>query len=387
MAMPWKECHHVMERSVFIKKLLNGDKMSDLCREFGVSRKTGYKFLERYQKLGEVGLMDLSRRPDRIARATSPITLQLILEARRAHPTWGAAKIGEVLRRKNPNLRIPVRSTIHEILDKHGFVKKRGRARHKACPTELRQASQPNDLWCADFKGQFRLGNSVYCYPLTITDQVSRKLLCCEALESNREVETLQGFEMTFREHGLPSAMRTDNGTPFSSRSLLGLSRLAIWWLKLGIEIERIKPGHPEQNGRHERMHRTLKEDTTRPARNNLLQQQEAFDEFMETFNAQRPHEALEMRTPDSVYVPSARKYPDPVPEPEYPLHDRSCYVCRSGAVYMGRHGHFPLTPLLGGERVGLREVEEKLWLVSFAGLDLGHYDEREGCFVRASLS
>lgn len=384
--MPWKESHRAMERVLFISRLQDGEKMVDLCREFGISRKTGYKFLERFEKFGEIGLFDQSRRPLKLARSTTLEIENMILQLRHEHPTWGAAKIREVLGRKNPGRHLPARSTVHEILLRNGLIKDKKRLRrYKSCPTNLRQSKVANDLWCADFKGQFRLGNRSYCYPLTITDHASRYLICCEGLENTCSEESRMVFEIAFKEHGLPMAIRTDNGNPFSTRGLLGLSRLAIWWLKLGIEVERIEPGKPQQNGRHERMHLTLKQETTRPAAQNFLQQQERFDLFKHTFNHERPHEALKMATPASQYQVSTRKYPSHDLEPDYPQHDHSCYVNRSGKVYLPGHGDFNLSTILAGEMVGLLQVDDQLWQVDFTSVTLGHFDAEEGVFYVAN--
>lgn len=387
--MPWKVSHIVMERTVFISRLQAGEKMVDLCQEYGISRKTGYKFLERFEKNGMAGLYDQSRRPSRLARSTPQEVEALILELRHERPTWGAAKIREMLARKHPGLRLPVRSTVHEILDRNGLIKhKRRQAKGKMYPSVgLRDAKSPNELWCADFKGQFRLGNNVYCYPLTITDYASRYLIACEGLENTRTDGAKEAFEIAFKEHGLPIAIRSDNGSPFSTRGLLGLSQLSIWWLKLGIEHERITPGKPQQNGRHERMHRTLKQETTKPIGKNFLQQQERFDLFMHDFNNERPHEGLSMATPASKYKESDRSFPKYLPEPEYPDCDHTCYVNRSGRVYLPRHGDFNLTLILAGETVGMKQVDEKLWDVMFMDLQLGHYDEQEGVFHVANSS
>lgn len=380
--MPWKESGLMVQRANFVSRLEAGERMIDLCAEYGISRKTGYKLLERFKRYGELGFLDRSRRPEKLARLTATEVERSIVSLRREHPTWGAAKLREILLKRCPHLRIPVRSTIHEILDRNGLVEKRKRGRGKACPTDLRKADNPNDLWCADFKGQFRLGDRSYCYPLTISDQVSRYLLCCEGMSRISEDSAQDAFEIIFREYGLPRAIRTDNGVPFSSRGLMGLSKLSVWWLRLGIELERIQPGHPEQNGRHERMHLTLKQDTTRPPGNNLLQQQERFDCFTEIYNHERPHEALEMKSPSAVYKKSMRPFPEALEEPDYPEHDLVCYVNQSGSVYPRGMRNFSLSSVLVGQKVGFKQVEEKLWQVSFMNIDLGYYDQKEEHFT-----
>ncbi len=299
------------ERLRFVAKLLDGESMSGLCREFGISRKTGYKIFNRYKESGLEALSDRCRRPVRYANQLPPQIEALIVSCKREKPHWGARKIRELLvRRLDQDLRIPAKSTIHAVLHRHDLVKGVGRHRHRATGTPLSAGAAPNDLWCADFKGEFKLGNGRYCYPLTVTDHASRFLLMCEALESTREDTAITAFEQLFRERGLPAAIRSDNGVPFASpNALFNLSKLAVWWLRLGIDIERIKPGHPQQNGRHERMHLTLKKEATRPPGVNSLQQQARFDQFVSEFNLERPHEALAMQTPAQAYCGSPRPY------------------------------------------------------------------------------
>jgi len=280
------------ERLRFVARVLEGEQMAALCREFGISRKTGYKIFSRYQECGIEGLVDRTRRPVRFGNQLPFQVEQEIVNLKKEKPSFGARKIRELLRRKYPDIPLPAKSTVHAVLDRNGLVKKkRLRARNKATGTALSKAVHPNDLWCADYKGQFQLGNKRYCYPLTITDNATRFLLACESLESTKEKYAFTTFERVFREFGLPLAIKTDNGVPFASpNSLFNLSRLSVWWLRLGIGIERIQPGNPQQNGRHERMHLTLKKEATRPAGANHLQQQGKFDDFIEEFNNERPH-------------------------------------------------------------------------------------------------
>ncbi len=292
--MPWQECNLMDERLRFVARLLDGDKMAAVCRDFGISRKTGYKILNRYKEVGIQGLEDKARRPYRHANKLPFQIEKTIVRIKQEHPTWGAPKIRDKLIKIYPVFKPPAKSTVHAVLDRHGLVKRRKRRRYKAQGTALCEAQSPNALWCADYKGQFKLGNKKYCYPLTITDQRSRYLLACESLESVKEVGAFPIFERVFKEFGLPATIRTDNGVPFSSpQALFGLSRLSVWWLRLGIGIERIKPGHPQQNGRHERMHLTLKKEATKPPSYNFLQQQSRFDSFIEGYNNDRPHQAL----------------------------------------------------------------------------------------------
>jgi putative transposase len=229
-------------------------------------------------------------------------------------------------------------------------------------------------LWCTDFKGEFMLADRRYCYPLTVTDFHSRFLLCCEGLESTREAMAMTVFERLFREYGLPQRIRSDNGVPFASaHALHGLSRLAVWWLRLGIEIERIKPGNPQQNGRHERMHRTLKQATTRPPAINMLQQQDKFEDFIREYNYERPHEALEMKTPSALYEPSIRPY-EGLPPVEYPFNDRVITVTECGRICLERR-KISLSTVLAGQNVGIKQVDDQIWQVSFMGYDLGFFD------------
>jgi transposase InsO family protein len=358
--------------------LLDGENMSRVCREFGISRPTGYKIFNRYKDIGYRGLLDRSRRPYRHANQI-PFQLEsAIVRLRTEHPSWGAAKIREKLVRAFPMVPAPAKSTVHAVLDRNGLVVPRKRRRYKAQGTSLTDPSSPNQLWCTDFKGEFMLGNRKYCYPLTITDYSSRYLLACESLESIKSTFAFNVFERVFKDFGLPSAIRTDNGVPFASpNALFGLSKLAVWWLRLGIQIERIKPGHPQQNGRHERMHLTLKKEATKPASFNFLQQQSRFDKFIEVYNSQRPHQAIGMHYPAELYTPSARPYRDPEP-PQYPFHDRTVCVTRCGRICIGKR-KINLSQVFSGQLVGIREVDEKIWLVSFLDFDLGYFDEAEG--------
>jgi transposase InsO family protein len=372
--MPWKESSVMDERLRFVARLLEGEAMSHLCREFGISRKTGYKIFDRYKDHGLEGLSDRSRRPVRYANQLPHQLETAIVRAKQEKPHWGARKIRELLvRRLAGDVRVPAKSTIHAVLDRHGLVKPAIRRRH-ATGTPLSSGEAPNDLWCADYKGEFRLGNKSYCYPLTVTDHASRYLLLCEALLSTREALAFTAFERLFDEHGLPAAIRSDNGVPFASaNALFNLSRLAVWWLRLGIQIERIKPGRPQQNGRHERMHLTLKKETTRPPGINSLQQQAKFDAFLQEFNTERPHEALAMKCPAEIYKPSTRAYRG-LPELSYPFHDREILVTACGRICLHRK-KINFSTVFAGQTVGIKEVDDAIWLVSFMHYDLGYFD------------
>ena len=375
--MPWQECQKMDERLRFIARLLEGEKMAALCREFDISRQTGHKFYKRYKDLGLEGLTDRSRRPYRQANRLPERVESLIVRLRREHPSWGAPKIREKVKRLGLGISLPAISTVHAVLDRHGLVS-RGRRRHhyKAEGTRLSRPDRPNDLWCADYKGEFMLADHRYCYPLTITDFSSRYLLCCEGLQSTREQFAFSLFERTFKEYGLPCVIRSDNGVPFASNStFFGLSKLSVWWLRLGIAIERIKPAHPEQNGRHERMHLTLKKEATKPAGKNFLQQQARFDAFTRVYNHERPHQALNMRYPAELYSPSARAYTG-LPALEYPFHDRTVIVTQCGRLCFGRR-KINLSQVFAGQAVGVREVADHIWLISFMHYDLGFFDDQ----------
>jgi putative transposase len=363
------------ERLRFVARLLEGEKMAPLCAEIGISRKTGYKIFERYKDCGVAAFTDRSRRPYRQANRLPPQVEAVIVRLKREYPGWGAPKIREKLRRQSNAPHLPAISTVHAVLDRHGLVKRRRRRRPRANGTQLSRPTESNALWCADYKGEFMLGDRRYCYPLTITDFASRYLLTCEALSTTQEKFAFTVFERTFKEFGLPHAIRTDNGVPFASaHALYGLSKLAVWWLRLGIEIERIKPGHPEQNGRHERMHLTLKKEATKPAAANVLQQQARFDAFIEQYNRDRPHQGLGMKVPADVYARSARVYRG-LEALTYPFHDATFTVTQCGRICF-KARKVNLSHVFAGQNVGVTQVGERVWLVTFMRYDLGYFDD-----------
>jgi putative transposase len=373
--MPWKVCSVMDEKMRFIARLIEGEQMAELCREFGISRPTGYKIWDRYKESGLEGLPSQSRRPFKQANQLPMQIEKLIVQIKDKKPNWGARKVREQLRRKYPNIKLPANSTVHAVLARNDLVTVRKQRRYKAEGTGLSYTNDPNDLWCADYKGEFMLGNQIYCYPLTITDFSSRYLIACEALETTKETFAFTTFERVFKEFGLPKAIRTDNGNPFSNvQAMFGLSRLSVWWLRLGIRLERTAPGCPQENGRHERMHLTLKKETTKPAGQNVLQQQEKFDSFVEEFNQERPHEGLLMKTPAEVYKPSERIYSG-LPDVEYPMHDRTVVVTNCGRICVNRR-KINFSRALAGHPVGVRQVDDRIWLVSFMDYDLGYFDE-----------
>ena len=370
--MPWKASSPMSLRREFLNRLQDGERMTDLCAEYGISRKTGHALSKRYVLLGETAFYDQSRAPHRSPHRTSSEVAERLVRARRKHPTWGPKKLRAWLSRVEPSVRWPAPSTIGDVLRRRGLVEPR-RRRQAYSPFDgaLTQASEANDVWCADFKGQFRLGSGEHCYPLTVTDRASRYVLACDGFNGIDTNDVIESFFTVFREHGLPRVIRTDNGVPFASKGIAGLSRLAVTWLRLGISPERIEPAHPEQNGQHERMHRVLKQETTRPAATNLLTQQERFDRFVREYNEVRPHEALEMKTPSELFARSTRPMPLVVPDPTYPLHDDVLRVHASGRISMLRTPVF-VGSALADQLVGVRELDERSWLVSFASVDLG---------------
>ena len=365
------------ERLRFVARLLEGEKMAPLCAEFGISRKTGYKIFDRYKDCGLEALTDRSRRPYRQANRLPAPVEATIVRLKREYPGWGAPKIREKLRQQVPDLpHCPAISTVHAVLDRHGLVKRRRRRLHAAAATFLSRPTDPNALWCADYKGEFMLGNRRYCYPLTITDFASRYLLACDALSTTQTTFAFAVFERAFKEFGLPLAIRTDNGVPFAApTALYRLSKLEVWWLRLGIHIERIAPGHPQQNGRHERMHLTLKRAATKPAAANVLQQQARFDAFIDEYNHERPHQALEMKVPADVYVRSSRVYRG-LDELTYPFHDTTITVTHCGRIcFKGQKVN--LSHAFAGQNVGVTQVGDRIWLVTFMQYDLGYFDDQ----------
>lgn len=374
--MPWKETSVMDERMKFIGRLLYGEKMSPLCREFGISRMTGHKIWKRYQDQGASGLPNRSRAPHSHPNQIPFEIEQAIVRLKKEKTKWGAPKIRELLSRRYTNIKLPSISTVHCVLDRHDLVKKKKRRKKfSSIAGYLSTPKQANDLWCTDFKGQFIMGNQKHCFPLTITDQVSRFLIGCEALSSTAENPCYSVFEQTFKEYGLPAAIRNDNGVPFASgNSLWGLTKLSVWWIRLGIKIERIAPGNPQQNGRHERMHRTLKLEATKPAGANLLQQQEKFYGFTQEYNYERPHQALGMKCPGEVYEKSSRRYAG-LSDLTYPGFDRTILITNCGRLCIN-HSKIHISRAFANQPVGLDEVEDNIWQVNFMDYELGYFDE-----------
>jgi putative transposase len=349
--------------------------ITELAARYGVSRKTTYKWVRRFEVLGRDGLADHSRRPLSSPNKTSESITEAILLLRKRHPLWGAKKLLWVLEQRHPDIEWPARSTVCDMLKRNDMiVDKRRRTYPGHAGRPMTPMDSPNEIWCADFKGQFKTKDGIYCYPLTITDGFSRYLLGCKGLDSTAHEGAEPVFTRAFREFGLPLVIRTDNGVPFATSALSRLSRMSVWWIRLGIYPELIEPGHPEQNGRHERMHRTLKQHTVKPPSSSLRAQQRRFDDFRIEYNELRPHEALDGTTPASVYISSTRKMPSRLPEVEYPSHFELRLVSNNGGIRFNSRW-VNISHVLKHQYVGLEEVGDGIWDVHFAALRLGQFN------------
>jgi putative transposase len=375
--MPWKATRPMDLRMEFVATARGGHlTMAAACRRFGVSRRTGYKWLGRFEESGSQGLGDRSRAPKTHPHAVSTETAELLLEARRAHRHWGARTILDFVARRGIK-GLPAASTVSELFKRHGLIKSgtpRSRQLHGEAPEP--DFSGPNRTWCADFKGQFQLGDRSWCFPLTISDGFSRYLLCCKGLPDTKGNPVQRAFEHCFRENGLPDAILTDNGKPFASHAVGGLSRLSVWWTKLGIRLHRIVPGRPQQNGRHERMHRTLKQETADSPAASLRGEQPLLDKFRQEYNCDRPHRALGGRSPIHVYCRSTRQLPSRIEPPSYPGHQAVRSVRTDGSICF-RGDSFFLSEALVGEQVGLQEFDDDRFLLRFGPLELATLDCR----------
>lgn len=376
--MPWEEMSAVDGRVQLVARFLEGaETVSELSRRFGVSRKTAYKWIGRFSIEGAAGLEDRSRAPRSNCRSPSDRVVAAIVAARLEHPTWGPRKLRTWLLRRSPRLQLPAPSTIGAVLQRCGLAMSRKR-RRRVPPYDRPFAAcdGPNAVWCADFKGHFEMRNRVRCHPLTVSDAYSRYLFACKGLTRPTLDKSRKVFEQIFREYGLPAAIRTDNGLPFVGRGPGGLSRLSVWWVRLGIVPERIAPGRPDQNGRHERMHRTLKEATASPAKANLYRQQQAFDAFRTEFNHERPHEALGDATPATLYKPSGRRMPRRLPPITYPPDTLVKRVYPGGRIRW--HGQLIfISNVLERQNIGLLQQEDDCQDVYFGPIYLGRLDER----------
>jgi transposase InsO family protein len=371
------ETNVMKERLAFVHDLVSGHwSMTELCERYGVTRPTGYKWLARHQTDGGAGLADRSRAPQRCPHRTSAALEDLIIAARLEYG-WGAKKLLRVLRTRHPSRAWPARSTVNAILERHTLLHKNRRRRKWAHPGAIPIVTlRPNQVWPADFKGQFRTGDGQYCYPLTVTDHFSRRVLVCHGLRSVKTEGVKPVFRALFREVGLPHAIRTDNGAPFASTGIHGLAALNVWWMQLGIVHQRITPASPQENGTHERMHRELKRETARPAAGSLRAQQCRFDAFRHRYNNERPHEALGDRTPSTLWRPSSRSYPEHRTHPHYPSHMEIRRVSTAGTFRLLSRQPF-LSHALGGEDIALEEVGDGIWNIVYYSTLLGKIDER----------
>lgn len=380
--MPWKEAGPMLERSRFINDYLSGFfTITELAIRYGVSRRTLHKWLARHDVAGLNGLVDRSRAPQHSPQRTAEHLIAKIVAFRKRFPFMGPRKIVVRLAELHPEIEWPAASTVGDILTRAELVQRRRRRNPPAHPLRGRTTpTGPNDLMTIDYKGQFLLRNHRYCYPLTIVDHVTRFILACDAFASTQQGHTQRAFERVFRTYGLPRAILSDNGSPFGSPGLGRLSRLSLWWIRLGISLERIVPGHPEQNGAHERMHRTLKAETTRPPESTLSQQQRRFDRFVHDYNYERPHEALQQKRPASLYVASPRPYPESLPPIHYPGHLEIRKVDDRGMIRWKNEKLF-LSHTLNGEMVGLEEIDDGSWSLFYGSTLLARFDERERKF------
>lgn len=376
--MPWNETTPMDQRTQFVADYLrNRFTMSELCIRYSVSRKTGYKWIDRYLRYGPVGLEPRSRRPNSHPREIEAKVVNALLQMRHKHPKWGAKKLLVKVAERRPEWTMPACSTVCDILSRNGLVTHRPRRRaigHPGKPGSV--IAQPNEVWSADFKGQFKTRDGQYCYPLTVSDHYSRYLLCCQSLDSTAVEGSKRVFTRVFKEYGLPWRIRSDNGVPFATSTLGRLSKLSAWWVRLGVLPDLIEPGKPQQNGRHERMHRTLKDETTKPAAANSRTQQRKFNAFQREYNEDRPHEALDMNTPAQLYHASAREMPNKLPELEYPDRFEVRYVSANGGMRWDKQW-VNVTSALIGEYIGLEEVGDGLWDVYFGVLKIGRLHER----------
>jgi putative transposase len=376
--MPWRLVDPMTERLRFLTDVRRHiASFTELCARYAVSRKTGYKWLHRAERDGTATLAEASRRPHRSPSATPAAIVAAVLAARHWHPTWGPRKLLKLLQRRAPRQAWPARSTVADLLRRNGLVEPRRRRRYPGHPGRpLTPMTAPNGIWTADFKGQFKTGDGIYCYPLTVQDGFSRYLLACRGLSGTTYAESRPVFERLFREYGLPDVLRTDNGVPFATGALGRLSQLSVWWVRLGIVPELIEPGRPQQNGRHERMHRTLKRATARPPAASRGRQQRCFDAFRREYNELRPHEALADATPASIYRPSSRPYPVRLPPLEYPAHFEVRRVSRNGGIRWHKQW-VNVSHVLGEQSVGFTEVDDGEWDLYFGPLRLGRFHER----------
>jgi transposase InsO family protein len=373
------ETDPMTERKRFISDYLSRlYSVVELCERYRISRKTGHKWISRFKRQGQPGLADHSRAAHSCPHRTQPAVVELLVATRRAHPAWGPEKIISWLAPRHPGTAWPAPSTVSALFLKLGLVRPYRRRRHHKHPGVSPLVTRaPNDIWTVDFKGHFRTRDGVYCYPLTVVDQHSRRILACVGLLRPDARSARPVFEMLFRRFGLPLAIRSDNGSPFASNGIHGFTALNVWWMSLGITHQRIHPASPQENGAHERMHRTLKQAVCRPPHANLTAQQRAFDAFVTEFNEDRPHAALDGATPASLYKPSPRKYSGTAPAQRYPEHFEVKRVNHGGYIRLKGEIIFLATPLVN-YRVGLEEVEDGVWSIFFNNFLIARISEED---------
>jgi putative transposase len=366
------------QRQHFYRDYASGQwSMSELCDRYQISGPTGYKWIDRIETEGLKAVDDRSRAPNRHPNRTPEHVEREILILREKYG-WGATKLRQILKRRHPGRSLPARSTVNALLDQHGMLRKSRRKQSWKHPGAVRlETTGPNEIWPADFKGQFKTGDRKYCFPLTVTDHYSRMLLLCKALPSVRTDGAKPAFRALFRKHGLPDAIRTDNGAPFASRGIHGLCELNVWWIKLGIVHQRIRPSSPQQNGQHERMHKDMKREAAMPPAANLAKQQRQLDLFQHRYNHERPHEALDGDFPAERWQPSTKEYSGRLRKPEYPGHCEVRRVSSCGTFRLS--GQYFLSNALAGEDIGLEEVGDAVWNIGYYNTVLGRIDLQTG--------
>lgn len=377
--MPWTEIRPMDSKMQFVSFALNGDlTMTELCSIFNISRKTGYKWVYRYIEHGVKGLINQSKAPKTIPHKTSEKITDFIVSYRKKHPSWGARKIIQKAQQVAPGLEMPSETTISNIIKRQGLTNKKRKRRklgHPGRPTAT--AKIPNDIWTTDFKGEFKTKDGQYCYPLTIMDEYSRFLIDCQGLKSTGYKGAFAVFKRAFKEYGLPSVIKSDNGIPFATTGIARLSKLSVWWIKLGIDPILIQPASPYQNGVHERMHKTLKYESTIPPSGDLKAQQRRFNVWKKEYNFDRPHESLKGNSPSMIYKHSFKRYPSRIPKVEYPSHFEVRYVS-ANKCFRWNHNAVAISSTLIHEYVGLEEVMDGIWAVYFSWKRLGFLDERK---------
>jgi transposase InsO family protein len=373
--MPWRGVTVSEQRQRFLEDYqLNYYSVTELAERFGISRTTAYKWINRFKQHGQAGFHEHSRRPHVCPWQTDEAIVEELVKFRKAHPRWGPRKLLDLMQRRDPERQLPAVSTAAQILSREGLIKPRRRYRraHPGCPKSIPQG--PNDIWAADYKGQFRLKNGNYCFPLTVSDLSSRYLLGCDGHPAISLEKSFTHFKGLFETYGLPNRIRTDNGVPFASNALARLSQLSVWFIKLGIYPELIEPGKPQQNGVHERMHRTLKQEATIPPGSSLRGQQRKFDRFRKEFNGERPHEALGMKRPGEIYQPSNRTMPKRIEPYDYPAHYLVRRVSRAGTIRVF-HKQVFVSNTLHEDYVGLEEVDDGVYDLFYCFYHIGRYE------------